>query len=290
VKYSISYLTRYRYTEEVFDQHNVLRVRPADTPTQHVETFRMSVDPAARLFTHSDYYGTHVVEFNVPEAHSELRIEAEAGVATTPPPRPPGGGWDALASPAYREAAGEFALLAGDEPANGQLDSLKAAVDGAAPAAAVDRICELIPDRFEYRPGATYVGSTVDDLLAAGGGVCQDFVHLALILLRTRGIAARYVSGYFFAAPGDVSDGVAEEGDTIEVSTHAWVEALLPGGDGEVRWVAADPTNHTLADDRHVKIGHGRHYGDVPPIKGAYRGAPDAEQEVSVRMTRVGGD
>ena len=142
---------------------------------------------------------------------------------------------------------------------------------------------ELIPDRFEYRQGATYVGSTIEDLLAAGAGVCQDFVHLGLVLLRRHGIAARYVSGYLWAAPEDDGD------DSVEVETHAWLEALLPAGGqrGEPVWVGADPTNRRLAGETHVKIGHGRRYSDVPPIKGVYRGAAGAKLEASVRMHRT---
>ena len=103
-------------------------------------------------------------------------------------------------------------------------------------------LCELIPDRFEYRAGVTYVGSTVEDLLEGGAGVCQDFAHLGLTLLRDLGIAARYVSGYFYApAPDDVDAASAE------VQTHAWIEALLPAeGGGEPRWAGADPTNRRL--------------------------------------------
>jgi transglutaminase-like putative cysteine protease len=129
----------------------------------------------------------------------------------------------------------------------------------------------------------TYVGSTVQDLLDAGAGVCQDFVHLALVLLRRNGIAARYVSGYLFSAPEDGGT------DSVEVQTHAWLEALLPGtgGRGEPIWVGADPTNRRLAGETHVKIGHGRRYGDVPPIKGVYRGEAGAELEASVHMTRL---
>ena len=77
--------------------------------------------------------------------------------------------------------------------------------------------------------------------------------------------------------------------DSVEVQTHAWLEALLPGtgGRGEPVWVVADPTNRRLAGETHVKIGHGRRYSDVPPIKGVYRGAAGAELEASVRMTRL---
>ena len=103
------------------------------------------------------------------------------------------------------------------------------------------------------------------------------------MLLRRHGIAARYVSGYLWAAP---QDGGA---DSVEVDTHAWLEALLPGagGRGEPVWVGADPTNRRLAGETHVKIGHGRYYSDVPPIKGVYRGPGAAELEAAVTMTRL---
>jgi len=132
------------------------------------------------------------------------------------------------------------------------------------------------------RAGVTYVGSTIQDLLQAGAGVCQDFAHLALVLLRRNGIAARYVSGYLWAPPeGD------EDADSAEVETHAWVEALLPSGNGEPVWVGVDPTNRCLAGEHYVKIGHGRNYQDVPPVKGVFRGTAGAKLDASVRMHRT---
>ena len=145
-------------------------------------------------------------------------------------------------------------------------------------------VAELIPQRFEYRSGATFVGSSVGDLLAGGAGVCQDFVHLGLILLRRNGIGARYVSGYLFAAPPEGGR------DSVEVQTHAWVEALLPPESGEPRWVGFDPTNRGFAGETHVKIGHGRNYQDVPPIRGVYRGPAAEDLDVAVSMRRVNGD
>jgi transglutaminase-like putative cysteine protease len=282
MRYSLRYHAEYRYSQPVFDQHNVLRVKPASTPLQRVRNFRLTLEPSARTRSYADYFGTEAIEWGVPGEHDRLAITAEADVTTEAPGEPPAGGWDAVRPPRYTDAGGEFLLATGDEPQNGPLGDLIEGVRGEDPGATLQRVCELIPDRFEYRPGATFVGSTVDDLLEGGGGVCQDFVHLALILLRRHGIAARYVSGYLFAAP---EDGGA---DSVEVDTHAWLEALLPGtGDGGPEWVGADPTNRRLAGEEHVKIGHGRFYGDVPPIKGVYRGAAEAEHEVKVTMTRV---
>jgi transglutaminase-like putative cysteine protease len=284
MRFAIHYLTEYRYEEPVSDNLNVLRVTPAATPTQEPEDFRVQVDPEARLHRHADYFGTQVVEFGVTRAHEHLSIDVRARVATSEPPELQGGGWAALADPGYRVAGAEYLLPASiDARWHPALEELEAAVRGATPAETLRTLCELIPDRFEYRAGVTYVGSTVEDLLEGGAGVCQDFAHLALSLLRDLGIAARYVSGYFYApAGGDVDAASAE------VQTHAWVEALLPHGDGgEPRWAGADPTNRRLAGAEHVKIGHGRRYDDIPPIKGVFRGTSGAKMESSVRMTRA---
>ena len=280
---ALQYLTEYRYSSPVTDNLNALRVRPATTSTQRCDEFHVRLDPEARLHRHVDYFGTEVLEFGVVRPHDHLTIDVRARVKTSAPPEPPDPPWEALGTGAYLEAAGEFLLPTGDEPAAGRLDALHAIARASGPLATLRWLCELIPDRFEYRPGATYVGSTIDDLLDAGAGVCQDFVHIALVLLREQGVAARYVSGYLWAAP---EDGGA---DSVEVQTHAWLEALLPGtGDrGEPAWVAADPTNRRLAGEGHVKIGHGRRYADVPPIKGVYRGGSAGELEASVRMTRL---
>ncbi len=201
---------------------------------------------------------------------------------------------------------------------------------GEDPLAAVLLLCDLIPDRFEYRKGATYVDSKLVEVLDGGAGVCQDFVHLAISVLRHHGIAARYVSGYLFTTGEEDEDG-ADDGlgglggrggrgggpegeerrsgeldgrgggpdgeerrrgepggrgrpegeerrrgdhESVEVDTHAWLEALLAVEDGEPSWVSADPTNRGLAGERHVKIGHGRHYADVPPIRASTAASP----------------
>jgi transglutaminase-like putative cysteine protease len=280
--FAIRYTTEYRYDAAVTDNLNALRVKPATTPAQEVEAFAVRVEPDARLHQHLDYFGTTVIEFGIPTAHEHLQIDVRARVKTSVPPAVPEVPWSALESAAYRSAGGEFLIPLDGEPDALVLDELVGLTRAETPAATLRRMVEVIPDRFEYRSGVTYVGSTIQDLLDAGAGVCQDFAHLALLLLRRHGIAARYVSGYLFA-PSSNGD---EQGDSAEVDTHAWLEALLPG-ETEPTWVAADPTNRTLVGDRHVKIGHGRHYADVPPIKGVFRGGAGADLSASVTMTRT---
>ena len=283
MNFAIRYLTTYQYDGDVVDNLNALRVKPAATSRQRCDEFSVRLTPEVRLHRHTDYFGTEVVEFEVSRPHRELTIDVRARVTTRTPAEPPRAKWEALGDPSYRESGGEFLLHtddAADHPA--MVELLATTRAAASPLSMLSLISELIPDRFEYRQGATYVDSTVRDLLDGGAGVCQDFVHLGLCLLRHHGIAARYVSGYLFTAGSD------DPWKSVEVDTHAWLEALLPmPGGSELLWVGADPTNRGLAGENHVKIGHGRHYADVPPIKGVYRGVANADLKASVTMTRL---
>jgi transglutaminase-like putative cysteine protease len=99
-------------------------------------------------------------------------------------------------------------------------------------------------------------------------------------MYRSLGIPARYVSGYLYAA--DQSVGSPPEEAEIEIQTHAWVEALIP----EWGWWALDPTNTEPVGERHVKIGHGRDYDDVQPLRGVYHGTPEHGLGVTVQITR----
>src|SRR4051812_41566639 len=173
--FAIRYLTEYRYDGAVTDNLNALRVKPATTATQRVDDFGVRVDPETRLHQHLDYFGTTVIEFGISKPHDHLSIDVRARVATSPPPEPPPSDWAALEDDAYRDAVGEFGLPFGTEPDRIGLDELVGEVRAETPLAALKRLAEVIPDRFEYRTGVTYVGSTVEDLLDAGAGVCQDF-------------------------------------------------------------------------------------------------------------------
>jgi transglutaminase-like putative cysteine protease len=283
VHFAIRFLTEYHYDVPVTDNLNALRVRPATTSTQRCDEFHTRIEPEARVSRHLDYFGTEVLEFGIPTSHEQLTIDVRARVVTSAPPDPPEGSWEDLRNLSYIDAAGEFALPWQDQPPIRGLDDLDDALQTDSPLETLELLCDLVPDRFEYRPGATYVGSSVNDLLEMGAGVCQDFVHLSLVLLRRRGIAARYVSGYLWAAPEDAGT------DSLEVDTHAWLEALLPGtdGHGEPVWVSADPTNRRLTDETHVKVGHGRFYSDVAPVKGLYMGGANSELAAAVTMSRL---
>ncbi len=284
MRFRIVYSTAYGYSEPVRDNLNVLRVKPATTPHQTVHDFSMRVDPEARLHAYRDYFGAEVIEFGVTEPHEKLAIEARMHVSTREQPVDPDGSWEATRGPSYRAAAGEHLFQTETPSEDHRFTELLEETRAPTPLESAHAVSELIADRFEYRSGSTFVGSTVADLLAGGAGVCQDFVHLGTMLLREHGVGARYVSGYLFAAPKDGGD------DSIEVQTHAWLEALLSDAEGKLRWIGFDPTNRVRAGEAYVKIGHGRHYQDVAPIRGVYRGPAASELSAGVQMTRMNGD
>ncbi len=282
--FAIRFLTEYHYDAPVTDNLNALRVRPATTSTQRCDEFHTRIEPEARVSRHLDYFGTEVIEFGIPTAPRPPHDRRARPRRHLRPTRPARGLLGEPAEPRlHRRRRRVRAALAGPARHRRPRRARTTRSRRDCPLETLETLCELIPDRFEYRPGATYVGSTVSDLLDIGAGVCQDFVHLSLVLLRRRGIAARYVSGYLWAAPED------EGADSVEVDTHAWLEALLPGSDGhgEPVWVSADPTNRRLAGETHVKIGHGRFYSDVPPVKGLYMGGATSELDAAVTMSRL---
>ncbi len=130
-----------------------------------------------------------------------------------------------------------------------------------------------IYERFEYKRQVTEVHSPIDDALEKRAGVCQDFAHIMLALVRPLGIPCRYISGYL--APQDQLQRAESIG-----ATHAWVEALLP----KLGWIGFDPTNNTVAEGGHLRVAIGRDYADVPPTRGVYKGEAGSELSVAVQV------
>jgi transglutaminase-like putative cysteine protease len=129
-------------------------------------------------------------------------------------------------------------------------------------------------ESFDYVPKSTKVDSPIDDAIRSQHGVCQDFAHIMIALVRTLHIPCRYVSGYLHRRTQD-------HDRSTDGATHAWVEAFLP----QLGWVGFDPTNNLVAGDRHIRTAIGRDYSDVPPTKGVFRGETASELSVAVRVT-----
>lgn len=283
VRYEITYRTSISYDDVVRASQNEVRACPASDEHQAVLAYDLSVHPSARVLSHTDYWGTRVDAFGVREPHVALEIVATAAVEVAPRPRLTASPRRAdLLDPTFHDAHREHLARSRHVDWGAEVAATAERLVAAAGDDVVDAVLAVhrfVHTSLEYTPGATYIGVDVDRVMADARGVCQDYSHLAIALCRAAGIPARYVSGYFFAASDASGDDAA--GDEVEVQTHAWFEAAIPGWG----WWALDPTNGQHVHRRHIKIGHGRDYDDVPPIRGVYSGAgrPTTDAVVGLR-------
>jgi transglutaminase-like putative cysteine protease len=281
MRLEIRYVNEFTYHEPAWESHNLLRACPADIGPQRLLDYNVEVTPHARIHSYTDYWGTKVDEFGIVEPHTLLRVVAESTVETSDPPDPDRGS-DLDSLDAVR---GELSTYLRPSP-HATWDDLiegqaREAVDGIGDVVDASlAISAAVTKSLDYVPGATYVGVDVTDVLSQGKGVCQDFAHLGIAMYRSVGIPARYVSGYLYAA--DQTRAVAPDEAELNVQTHAWIEVFVP----DHGWWALDPTNNQTLGELHVKIGHGRDYEDVMPLRGVYHGGAGHDLGVQVRISR----
>ncbi len=283
--FDIRFVSRFRYPQPVWDSHNVLRACPCSDERQTLLSYRVELSPESSVVTYQDYFGTRVDTFGVARPHRDLEVAAEIRVAMsdtdlTWPPAQSG----SIRDPAFVAEHWEYLVASGHVAfGEGIADEARRAATGASDAAAAlgSAPCEHVRSTFQYAPGWSHVGIAVADLQRERRGVCQDFAHYLIALCRSVGVPVRYVSGYLFAA--DSRDASAPAADEVLVQTHAWAEIAIPGAG----WWPLDPTNRMTVGARHVKIGHGRDYDDVLPLRGLYHGPFQHELDVSVRMRRL---
>lgn len=295
MKLFITHTTQYSYVDPVMDSVNELRLTPFTNEQQSCYQHSISVEPNAPLFSYNDYFGNRVHVFSVNHTHRSLQIRTQMTVVTKEAIKPEQGreammpeeSWSYLVSDGVLNQFAEYLLpteytgitpevvaFAESPVENGTNEMEQQGVFGWLSCVS-NRIC----NEFVYDPEATNVHTIASDMLHRRRGVCQDFAHLMIAACRAKGVPARYVSGYHFV--GDLQGGSAD----FEQASHAWVEAYVPG----LGWCGFDPTNDALVGERYVKLGHGRDYKDIVPVKGVYRGTSEAELAVSVDVKRIDG-
>ena len=275
---AVRHRTGYRYTAPVRASHNEARLTPPTVDGQRTLQATLAITPAVRPLRYVDYWGTTVDAFDVDVPHTELVVLATSTVDTASPrPAPDGIDWSVLSAPEVQNRFAELLLPSQFVRAEAELEgvgeSLRA---GSTPVRAGRRAAEWTHEALRYERGATHVRTSSAEARAAGRGVCQDFAHVALALLRAVGLPARYVSGYLHP----IVD--AEVGDATAGESHAWVEYWA--GD----WIAVDPTSLADVGSRHVLLARGRDYGDVRPLSGVYSGSAAEQFGVTVEVTRLG--
>lgn len=284
-QYSVRHVTRFRYSEPIRESVMELRQKPLSDGHQRCLSFQLRITPSARPRSYQDHLGNTVHHFNIPQAHQELVVVAESQVFLGPTPELPdwldGSAWDELDAMASGDlVAWEFLS---PSPFTGATPLLEAFAEevGARrrddPLTVLRELNQRIYRSFQYRPRSTRVDSPIDEALESRAGVCQDFAHIMLALIRPLGIPARYVSGYLFHRRED-------QDRSEEDASHAWVEALLPG----LGWVGFDPTNRLIARDRHIRAAVGCDYSDVPPSKGVFKGKAQHDLSVAVQVRPSG--
>jgi transglutaminase-like putative cysteine protease len=278
--YSIRHLTRFRYSHSVSESIMETRMHPRNDATQHCLSFTLSVSPRCRVFTYRDHLGNNIQHFDIPGDHTQLVVIAESLVEQQPVSDIPGflspDAWAALDELVQAGDYWEMLLpstFAVETPA---LLDLARRLDVSRrddPLMLLHELNERLFGYFEYVPRHTRVDSPIDDAITSGKGVCQDFAHTMIALLRHVRIPARYVSGYLYR-------GLDDHDRSTPDATHAWVEALMP----HVGWVGFDPTNNLVAHHRHIRTAIGRDYRDVPPTHGVFRGTADSDLYVAVHV------
>lgn len=281
MKLHVFHRTRYKYATAVQESFNEARLQPVSDGKQVCHSFILKVLPTSRLRHYLDFHLNYVHLFEINAPHSELTIEANSVVTTADHPGLSPAAepaplarvaecarldrcYDFLQSSTYVDVNAELWRMAIDAT-EGQTDSWQAA----------QAVMRHVHREFRYQPAVTHAHTHMRDVLQSRVGVCQDFTHVMLGLCRAIKLPARYVSGYLYNGPLDQLKGAQ--------ASHAWVEVYILGHG----WIGLDPTNGRLADGQYVKVGAGRDFADVSPVKGTYRGTAKRELFVDVQVSRM---
>ncbi len=280
--YSVRHITRLRYEPAVRESVMEVRMQPRTDARQRCLSFSLDLSPRANVIMYRDFFGNAVHHFDIPGQHEVIEVGAQAVVEVLPPlvaRASEAGNWKELDARVAQGDYWEMLLPSQYARPTELLEKLRAALDlkrRGNPLELLQKLNMELYEFFEYAPNTTKVDSPIDEALESRQGVCQDFAHIMIALVRQLKIPCRYVSGYLFHE--DSAKDRSPAG-----ATHAWVEAYL----GELGWVAFDPTNNLPGCERHIRVAIGRDYADVPPTRGVHKGEAGSELSVMVSVSPV---
>jgi transglutaminase-like putative cysteine protease len=284
----VEHTSRYHYANDVQSSFNEARITPLTTATQLVLESRVEVAPDATLHSYADYWGSRVHAFDIHRPHRDLTVTGRSVVESRPTGPSPGAGsshdeallkglkWSELGDLAFRDSFSEFLSTTRYVPTDSRVQEVAGDLrDTRSPYDAALAAIGWVRDELTYVPGTTGVHTSAIEAWEGGEGVCQDFAHLTLAVLRGMGLPGRYCSGYVHPEQD------ADLGATVEGQSHAWIEVWT--GD----WLALDPTAGKATGEHHVLVARGRDYADVAPVRGIFHGGPTASLDVTVSLTRL---
>lgn len=291
-RYRVIHRTCYTYDDDVSSSYGRCYLTPRDLPQQRVRQTELAIEPEPDdRSTGLDVYGNTDNYFHVRTAHAALTVTGtsivevdpiDTGLLTSPAARAP---WE-QARPAVAGAglAAEFVYDLDPPEITASVRTYADSVftPGRPLIEAVTDLTNRIFTDFTYRSGSTAISTKVAAVMDRREGVCQDFARVAIACLRSVGLAARYESGYLATDPPPGAERIFGAD-----ASHAWAAVWLPGD----QWLAFDPTNDKLVDERHVTVAWGRDYDDVPPLRGViYTDATKSQIEVSVDVCPIDAD
>lgn len=270
--FKIHHVTKYEYDRPVRESVNEIRIYPYNSKQQEALSHELNITTHPSILNFTDYWNNKAGVFNVLPLHTELVIESKLMLRTIAPDEVNvnfnTGFKDLLSETADNLKLIELAEASDIKHRKIVNEIIQQITHNTNSIAAVVQNCnQFIYSNFKYIKGITNIETTVDEILEHRSGVCQDFAHLMLQILRTLKIPSRYVSGYI--CPN-------KKGARGEGATHAWVEVYVPA----YGWAGIDPTNNVWVTNNHVKLAVGRHFNDCSPVKGMFKGP--AQQKLSV--------
>jgi transglutaminase-like putative cysteine protease len=274
--FKIVHITKYEYSWPIKESINEIRLFPHHFDNQDVLQFQLLISNSPNIEISRDYYGNRVGNFNTLDSHKEMILESKMLVRVNHSLKIPEIDTTTIAD-LSKEMEKSILLqrLCYPETIKNQktIDRiLSKIIEPEKSIIAIAQECnQYIYKNFIYTKGITTIYTTLDEVLEIKKGVCQDFAHLLLQLLRTAGIPSRYVSGYICPNENDYRG---------EGATHAWVEIFTPNQG----WLGLDPTNNIWTMANHVKLSVGRNFNDCTLVKGTFKGVSRQTLSVSVSI------
>ncbi len=289
--FHIEHTTEYTYPEAATEAFSELRLRPRESGRQFVTEHSTFIQPQVPVESYVDYFGNYVETISIPFRHTNLLVRSVSAVETREQV-------DALSGvdlsisearqlyhPLRRELF-DFLQPSHFISFTTEIEEMARELlpPGAPFAQSLQDLNNYIFENFRYEPGVTTARTTVAEFFEHQRGVCQDFAHLMISVCRCAGLPARYVSGYVESdLPSENGEPPPDAALIGSAASHAWVEVFSPNN----HWVGMDPTNNVLEGERHIQIGLGRDYHDVPPLSGVFKGRKHQILKVGVRVLRT---
>lgn len=285
MKYRIRHTTTYDYESPVLHGRHLIRKRPRPLSFQTVLQSSLSVEPSPVWSNNStDYFGNFVDTVELLEPHDHLKVTSRSEIEIGPRPvdtslRLFEHGWESIRDRIQTDpSCFPVREMCESSPLVRRHHSLrefgaKTFTAGRPLLEAVTAFNRRIYEDFSYDPTFSDVATPLSQVLAEKRGVCQDFAHIAVGVLRSLGLAARYVSGYLETKPPPGQPRLVGAD-----ASHAWASVFFP----DFGWIAFDPTNNVLPGERHIVVAWGRDFSDVSPLRGVVHGGGRHSVNVAV--------